>query len=378
MTISRLIAGCALLACLAWQTGVAAQGVTNTEILLGQSIALSGPLAELGQDTLAGSKAYFDTINEQGGVHGRKIRLISLDDGYDTETAVANVRQLIEKEQVLALFSVFGTPANLAIMPLIEKAGTPSFGPVSGADAVRMPFNRLVFHVTPSYADEIASIVEHMSVRGIRRIAAVYQNNTFGKEGLANLERIVKERNVTLTGTASIENNGADAAQATDKLAKTAPQAILMITAGKASSDFVKSYNRRAVGMQYFALSVMASQATINALGADGAGMVVSQISPFPFSITSGIVQEYQRVMKKRGIKNWSYASIGGFISAKVLVDGLKHTGRNLTRERLIEALEAMGKVDYDGFVMHYSKTSHLGHRYIELTVISKEGRFLR
>lgn len=379
MTITRLIGSLVLLAgLLSWQAGAKAQGITDTEILLGQTTALTGPLAELGQDVMNGSKAYFDHINAQGGVHGRKIRLITLDDGYNPEKGVANVKQLIEKEQVLSLFGVIGTPVNLAIMPMIEKAGIPNFGPASGADAMRFPFNRLVFHSGPSYADEIAKIVEHLNVRGIKKIGAVYQNNAFGKEGVANLERIVKENKLTLAGTASIESSGADADKATETLLQAAPQAILMITAGKSSFDFIKAYNQRAVGMQYFALSVMASQAAIKALGADGVGVVVSQTSPFPFSATSGIVQEYQRVMKKMGNKNLSFASISGYINAKIMVDGLKRAGRNLTRERLIDALESMGKVDYDGFTINYSKNSHLGHKYVELTVISKDGRFLR
>jgi len=378
MTITRMVHRLLLLAGIALHVHAAAQGVTATEILLGQTTALSGPLAELGQDTANGSKAYFDYINAQGGVHGRKIRLLTLDDGYNPEKAVANVKQLIEQDQVLSLFGVLGTPANLAIMPIIEKAGVPNFGPASGSDAVRIPFNRLVFHTGPSYADEIDKIVEHLLVRGITKIGAVYQNNAFGKEGLGNLERIIKARNLTLAGAASIDSSGADADKASELLAQAAPQAILMITAGKASVDFIKAHNKRAIGMQYFALSVMASQAAIKALGADGVGVVVSQVSPFPFSATSGIVQEYQRVMNKMGIRNWSFASIGGFISAKIMVDGLKRAGRNLTRESLVDALESMGKLDYDGFVIHYGKTNHLGHRYVELTVISKDGRFLR
>jgi branched-chain amino acid transport system substrate-binding protein len=378
MTMTRFFQRLALLAALAWQLNAGAQGVSTTEILLGQTSALTGPLAELGQEAANGSKAYFDYINARGGVHGRKVKLIMLDDGYNPEKAVANVKQLIQKEQVLSLFGVLGTPANIAIMPLIAEAGIPNFGPVSGSDAVRIPFNRLVFHTSPSYADEIEKIVEHLSVRGITKLGVVYQNNAFGKEGLANLERIVKERNLKLAGTASIENSGADADKASETLTQAAPQAILMITAGKASFDFIKSYNQRAVGMQYFALSVMASQTAIKALGKDGVGVVVSQVSPFPFSATSGIVQEYQRVMKTMGIKNQSFASIGGFINAKVMVDGLKRAGPNLTRERLVDALESMGKIDYDGFVINYGKSSHLGHRYVELTLISRDGRFLR
>lgn len=378
MTITGFFRSLALLAALMLHSGAQAQGVSADEILLGQSTALTGPLAELGLEATAGSKAYFDYINARGGVHGRKIRLITLDDGYNPQTAVANVRQLIEKEQVLALFGVLGTPANVAIMPIIAQAGIPNFSPVSGSDMVRVPFNRLVFHVGPSYANEIEKIIEHLQVRGLTKVAAVYQDNAFGKEGLANLERSVAAHKMNLVATASIDNSGADADKASETLAQAAPQAIVMITAGKASIDFIKSYNKRAVGMQYFALSVMASQTAIKALGADGVGVVVSQVSPFPFSATSRVVQEYQKVMKEMGVKNMSFASIGGFINAKVLVDGLKRAGRNLSRESLIDALETMGKTDYDGFVINYSRNNHLGHRYVELTVISKDGRFLR
>lgn len=378
MKITRLFRSMVLAAGAVFSLHAAAQGVTNDEILLGQTTALSGPLAELGQEATAGAKAYFDYVNTQGGVHGRKIRLITLDDGYNPQKAVANVKQLIEKDQVLSLFGVLGTPANVAIMPLISQAGVPNFGPLSGSNLVRQPFNRLVFHVGPSYGDELVKIVEHLLVRGITKIGVVYQDNPFGKEGMIALEQAMATHNLKLAGSASIDNNGTDAAKAVDTLVKAAPQAIVMVTAGKASFDFIKTYNQRAVGMQYFALSVMASQMAIKSLGKDGVGVVVSQVSPFPFSATSKVVQEYQQVMKKMEVKTWSFASMGGFVTAKVMVDGLRQAGRNLSRERLIEALETMGKKDYDGFAVNYSKTNHLGHRYIELTVISKDGRFLR
>lgn len=379
MIITRLFRTLAAVATSAvFSLPAAAQGVTGDEILLGQTTALSGPLAELGMEATAGAKAYFDYVNAQGGIHGRRIRLISLDDGYNPQKAVMNVKQLIEKDQVLSLFGVLGTPANVAIMPLIQQTGVINFGPASGSNLVRQPFNRLVFHVIPSYTDELAKIVDHLMVRGITKIGVVYLNNPFGKEGLIALEQIMATHNLKLAGTASIEDNGADAEKAVTTLRQVAPQAIVMVTAGKASFDFIKTYNQRAVGMQYFALSVMASQTAIKALGKDGVGVVVSQTSPFPFSATNKVVQEYQHVMKKMDVKNWSFASMGGFISAKVMVDGLRHAGRNLSRERLIEALESMGKTDYDGFVINYGKASHLGHRYVELTVISKDGRFLR
>lgn len=269
----------------------AEHGVTADEILLGQSTALTGSLAELGKDASIAAKAYFDYVNQQGGVNGRMIRLITLDDAYNTEKAAANAKTLIEKEMVFALFNMMGTPANMALLPVIEQAGIPSIAPYTGSQAPRTPLNRLVFNLRAGYADETEKIIEHLIIRGIDKIAVVYQNNAFGKEGV---------------------------------------------------------------------------------------GVVVSQVAPFPFSATSGIVREYQQVMTKMGVKNRSFTSMEGFLNAKIAVEGFKRAGRDLTRERFVNALESLGKIDFDGYLVNYSKANHQGSRYVELTVISRDGRFLR
>lgn len=353
-------------------------GITGDEILLGQSTALSGPLAELGNDTSTASRAYFNFINTQGGVHGRKIRLITLDDGYNTEKGIANTKQLIDKDGVFALFNVIGTPANTALLPVIAQAGIPSIAPYTGSDAVRKPLHRHVFNVRAGYADETEKIIEHLGVRGIDKVAVVYQNNAFGKDGLASVEQALARRKLTVHGAATIENDAADAEKAATALAATKPQAVIMITAGKPSAEFIKAYNRIATGMQFFTLSVMGTQASVAALGKEGIGVVVSQVVPFPFSATSGIVREYQQVMTRMGVKNWSFASMEGFINAKVMVEALKRTGRDITRERFLSALESMNRLDFDGYMVDFSKNNHQGSRYVELTVISRDGRFLR
>ncbi|GAB3542828.1 ABC transporter substrate-binding protein [Noviherbaspirillum agri] len=356
----------------------AESGVTADEIVLGQTSALTGPLGELGSDSATASKAYFEYINAQGGVHGRKIRLITLDDGYDTDKAIANAQQLIEKDAVFALFNVFGTPANTALLPAITKAGIPSIAPYTGSDAVRKPMNRYVFNVRASYADETHEIIQHLGVRGIDRVAIVYQNNGFGKDGLASAEAALAKRKLQPHAVATIENDASDAAQAAATLAASSPQAVLMITAGKPSAEFIKAYKKLAFGMQFFTLSVMGTQTSVTALGKEGIGVVVSQVVPFPFSATSGIVREYQQIMTKMGVKNWSFASMEGFLNAKVTVEALKRTGRDLTRERFITALESMGKVDFEGYMVNFSRNNHQGSHNVELTVISRDGRFLR
>lgn len=351
---------------------------TGAEIVFGKTSSLSGPLAEIGVDATNATKAYFDYINAQGGVHGRKLKLLTLDDSYSTEKGVANARQLIEKENAFALLNMAGTPTNKALLPIIAEAGIPSIGPYTGSDVVRTPHNRLVFNIRASYADELAKTVEHLDIRGISKIAVVYQNNAFGKEGLGHLEQAIVKQKMKVHAAAPLEANGSDAEQAARVLSLSQPQAVVMITTGKSSTDFIKAYNRIAAGMQFFTLSVMGTQASVQALGKDGVGVVVSQVAPFPYSATSGIVREYQKVMTAMGVKNWSFASMEGFITAKVVVEGLRRAGRNPTREGFIQALESIGRWDMDGYLIQFGPNNHNGSRYVELTAISRDGRFLR
>ncbi|HEV2610183.1 MAG TPA: ABC transporter substrate-binding protein [Noviherbaspirillum sp.] len=357
---------------------VHAQAAAEDEILFGKTSSLSGPLAEIGVDATTATNAYFEYINQQGGIHGRKLRLLTLDDSYSTEKGVANARQLIEKEKAFALLNMAGTPTNKALLPIIAEHNIPSIGPYTGSDIVRTPHNRLIFNIRAGYSDEAATIVKHLEIRGIKKIAVVYQNNAFGKEGLGFVENATEAQKMKVHASAPMEASGADAEKAAAVLAESQPQAVIMITTGKSSVEFIKAFNKISPGMQFFALSVMGTQAGVNALGKDGIGVVVSQVAPFPFSATSGIVREYQKVMKQMGVKNWSFASMEGFITAKVVVEGLRRAGKNPTRERFIAGLESIGRWDMDGYLINFSKDNHNGSRYVELTAISREGRFLR
>ena len=350
----------------------------NNDIVIGQSTALKGILAELGVATASGAKAYFDYMNEQGGVNGRKIRFVVMDDGYDAAKSLSNASHLIEKEKAIALFGMLGTPANTALIPVVTESGVPNFAPLTGTDAVRKPFNRVIFNIRAGYVAETDKIIEHLGARGIKRVGVVYQNNAFGKEGLAAVQLAAKKYKLKLTATTSINNDSSDLDKAVSEMEKGELQSIILVTAGKPSSDFIKAFNQKVKGIQYFALSVLASQSAINLLGKDGVGVIVSQVMPFPFSATSSIVREYQKLMSKTGIKEYSYASMEGFLNAKVLVEAIKHIGRDVTSEHLISALEGMGRVDLGGFIVNFNKNEHQGSRYVELTVISKDGRFLR
>jgi ABC-type branched-subunit amino acid transport system substrate-binding protein len=359
-------------------SAMAEDGITKDQILLGQTTALSGPLADLGKETSSGANAYFSYINSQGGINGREIKLITLDDGYNTQRGVENVKQLIKNEKVFALFNNISTPMNLAIMPIIEKYGVPNFAPYTGSEAIRMPFNRLVFHVRAGYKDEIESIIRHLDIRGLDRLAVIYQNNAFGKGGLGNVTQAVPKTAVKVVSSMPIESDGSDVEKAAHAIYPSKPNVILLITAGKSTLDFVKAYNKLSPGVQYSMLSVMGTQETVQALGNARFGTIVSQVMPFPFSGTTSIVMKYQSIMKKLGIKEYSFASMEGFVSAVAIVEGLKRAGKHPTRQSFITALESMHDYNLGDFYLDYSPTRHLGSRFVDLTVMTKDGRFVR
>ena len=206
-------------------SSVNAQGVVGDTILIGQSASLTGPAELLGKEMKAGAEAYFNFANQNGGVNGRKIKLISLDDGYEPDRTKANTKKLIDEHQVLALFGYVGTPTSNAALPLFTEAKVPFIGAFTGAESLRAPLNRYIFNVRASYFDETEEIVGHLVQQGVKQIAVFYQNDAYGKAGLAGMERAMKKRNMEITATATVERNSLDVASAVKTLSKkTSPR----------------------------------------------------------------------------------------------------------------------------------------------------------
>lgn len=274
-----------------------AEGVTPDTILIGQSAALSGPAEELGKEMKSGAEAYFDIINKAGGVNGRKIKIVSLDDGYEPEKAAANTRKLITEDKVLALFGYVGTPTSNAALPIFTEAKVPFIGAFTGAQSLREPFNRYIFNVRASYFDETEQIVGHLVQQGINRIAVFYQNDAYGKAGLAGVERAMKARKLEIAATATVERNTTDVAAAVSTLAKSKTDAVIMISAYKSCAAFIKAMKAAGGFQQYWNVSFVGSKALSNALGDEGRGVQISQVVPFPWADVSQIVHNYQKRM---------------------------------------------------------------------------------
>lgn len=364
------------LGALVMPSSATAQGVTADTILIGQSAALSGPAEALGKEMKAGAEAYFEAVNRRGGVNGRKIKLVSLDDGYEPDRAKANTEKLINEQKVLALFGYVGTPTSNAALPVFTKAGVPFVGAFTGAQSLREPFNRYIFNVRASYFDETEAIVRHLTTIGITRVAVFYQNDGYGQAGLAGVERALKARNLTLVAKATVERNSTDVAKAVATLSAAMPTAIIQISAYKSCAAFIKAMQQGGHLAQYWNVSFVGSKALSNELGESGRGVQISQVMPFPWSDAVPIVAEYQKAMGSED--KFSFTSLEGYVAAAVLVEGIRRSGKNLTREKLVETMSNFGHANIGGFRVHYSPGNHNGSSFVELTMLSKEGKFIR
>lgn len=357
---------------------LAENGVTGDKVLIGQSAAIAGPAAALGTGMRQGARAYFDYINSQGGVHGRKIELVTLDDGYEPSRTIPNTKKFIDEMKVFALFGYVGTPTSNAVIPLFTEAKVPFFGAFTGAESLRTPLNRYIFNVRASYFDETDKIVEHLLSTGAEKIAVFYQNDAYGKAGLAGVERAMTKRNRKIVATGTVERNTVAVEAAIKAIAPASPDAIVMISAYTSCAAFVRQAKKAGSATQFFNVSFVGSDALARELGDEGVGVAISQVVPFPWSPAVPVVKEYHRLMERSGIKEYAFTSVEGFIAAKVFVEALKRAGRDLTREKFIATLEKMNGVDMGGFYADFSPTNHNGSKYVDLTIIARGGKFYR
>lgn len=353
-------------------------GVSATRILLGQSAAFSGPAAQLGIDLHAGARLYFDQINAQGGVYGRKIEVVTADDKYEPELTIENTRRLIQADQVFALFGYVGTPTSNAALPIFTSAKVPFFAPFSGARSLREPFNRNIFHIRAGYIEETDHLVDQLARVGIQHISVFYQNDAYGLAGLDGVQRALTKRKLTLVDSATVERNSKNVSAAAQHLLRKRPDAIIQITAYGSSTALIKQMHALGYTGQFHNVSFVGSQPLASALGADGPGVGVSQVVPFPWKPSNPVVADYTRALKKAGTAEPNFSSLEGYIAARVFVEGLRRAGPDLNRERFITALETISLNNYDiGFPVEFSATRHTGSTFVDMTVITKNEKFL-
>jgi len=371
-----LLAGAIALPLAHWSRSTTAQ---EGPIRIGQSTALTGPLGDLGSAMHQGAKAAFAGINAKGGVHGRSIELTTLDDAYEVPKALANVDRFLADPGHFALFNCMGTPMIDAMLPKVVQSGAPFFAPFPGAQLSRTKDARSVFNIRASYADEAEKLGQHLSTIGIQRIGIVYQNNSFGKEVFSAAEQSMGKLKLPAAVTVTVENNASDAGAAAAKLAGADLEAIVIGLAGKPTLEFVKAFRALKRGVTLYALSVMGTPATVKALGADATGMAISQVVPLPSNVVMPVVRDFQAAWKASGATaEPSHLALEGYLNARVFAEALQRAGRNPTRAAFIDATWALKKWDLGGFEINASTPERNASRFVELTLIGRDGRFLR
>ncbi|MBX3622339.1 MAG: ABC transporter substrate-binding protein [Rhizobacter sp.] len=363
--------------------GMAAHAAND--IVIGQVAPLTGVIAGTGDEYSSGAAAYFASVNAKGGVNGRKIRVVLKDDAYKPDATLARTKEILEKDNPVALFGYVGTANILAL----NKANVLSdhkialLAPYTGAEDLRQPVNPYLFHIRASYTDETAKMVEQLHTLGLRKFAVFYQNDGFGKAGLAGAEAALAKLDIRAVATGHYERtkpDDVDAAAAA--IAAAQPDAVIMVAVNKASSTLIKKLRDSGSRARLFSISVVNFKELLKNAGEDLArGVGISQVMPFPFSVSSpvAVVREFQAAMKQYApTKTISYASVEGFIAAKVLVEAVRRTHSEPTRERILAQLAEMRDYDTGGFKVNFGGDNRVGSRYVEVTVIGPEGRLLR
>jgi len=352
-------------------------GISDTRIVLGQSAPFSGASEQLGLQFYLGAQLFFEALNQKGGVQGRRIELRRLDDGDDPDRCAANTRQFLS-EGVFALFGYIGTLTSAAALPLATEAKLPFFAPASGAEALRVPFNRYAIHVRASYQDETAAIVRQITGTGIKKIAVFHQNDAYGQAGLEGVARALQAQNLSPVALGTVERHSVDVAKAVDEILAQRPEAIVQIGVYKACAVFVRLARSRGYTGNFYNVSVVGTQALLDELGAMAKGVLVSQVMPFPYTPVTPIASEYLAAVKARPGLVPNHSSMEGYVAAKVFSEAAQRAGRNLTREGFIHAVQGLRNLDLGGFPVDFGPNKHTGSRFVEMTLLTEDGRIRR
>jgi branched-chain amino acid transport system substrate-binding protein len=357
---------------LAWLPAHAAEN-----IVIGRSLTLTGPLKLYGEAKRDGGDAYIAKVNAAGGINGKKIEMVTLDDAYLPANIVANLKKLAAENQPTAFLGIFGVPTSAAALPVLAELKIPAVGLTSGTEAIRKPFNRYAFPVRASYADEARKLVSHAKTIGITKITVIYIDNPFGTGLNTALTDALKAEGMTALSL-KVDVPGTQAAAVAAQAVAGQPQAIFlgMLTAVGASTftELKKAgYRGSLYGFSPLDATVFTKQ-----MGAEAKGLGISQVFPIPSGVRVKIVAEYVKAVKDLGRGSPSFYGLEAYVEAKVLAEGLRRAGSKPTPDSLIKALETLKEFDAGGYFVTYTPEFHQGGNFVEITVINSNGEVTR
>lgn len=356
------------------------RGVTSDSVKIAQLIPLSGGARSSGIALKEGVQAYVKAVNKEGGINGRMIDLLVKDDGYNADKTKELTIKALEEDKVFGFVSTYGTAATAQMRPIVEQHKAIVVGPFTGAESVRGKTSPVIFYLRPSYNDETEKVVEHLTSFGIENIAVFYQNDGYGKAGLDGVSKALGKRRLKISGSVSIERGSLDVEAAVNELAKQNPEAIVMVVANnEAVGRFADLYSKKGQSAQLFNLSGISATGLAGSLGKLSYGMAFSGWVPDPSDVSIPVVAEYQKRMLaiNPGFKP-DPNSLEGYLNAKLMGEGLKKAGRDLTPESFQSAMESMKNYDLGGLRVTFGPDRHEGTNSVDLIMIGKKGQLVQ
>jgi branched-chain amino acid transport system substrate-binding protein len=353
-------------------------GVFDDRIVFGQSAAFDGPAAALGLGMRDGILAAFNEANSARGVNGHRLELVSYDDGYEPEKAIANTKRLIDENGVFALVGEVGTPTSNAVQPIATEAGVPFIGPFTGAAFLRNPSLANVINIRGSYDQETEAWIEHLTTDlGVSRIAILYQDDTFGRAGYSGVTKAMKKRGTKLVAEGTYERNTTAVKMALLAIRKADPEAVVMVGSYKPCAEFIKLARRLKLNAVFVNISFVGADALAKELGEDGKGVVVTQVVPFPGDTSLPLVARYQKALKAANPDAQAgFVSLEGYMVGRLVVDALGKMKGPVTRAGLLSTIKEVGTFDLGGITLSYGPDNNQGMDQVFFTVIQADGKF--
>ena len=348
----------------------------GNEIRIGQSAHLTGPLGPTFLPVVKGQQMAIDEVNRKGGIQGRPVKLITLDDAYDAKKCVENVNTLIDKEKVVALFGLASSSNVGAVLPILLEKKVPLIGVYTGLPALRAKQHPYFFTTMASYRDEIAQMVRNLVTLQKPNIGLVFQNAPFGQMMKPVVEEVAKELGAHLVAMVPLEANGSDAVACAQSLAAAKPQAIMFMAFGPSIIPFVKAA-RAYVGVPIYAVSIANSPALLKAMGDDARGLAFTQIAPYPFRQTTALTRDLAAEASRAGVEV-GYDHMFGYVNMRILLEVIRRAGKQVTPATMLRAVEGMNKYDPGGFPVSFGPNKHHGSSFVEIAIVGPGGRWIR
>ena len=354
------------------------QGIFEDHVLFGQSAAFSGPAQELGKNMRRGIEAAFAEANLNGGIGGRRLELVSLDDAYEPEAAVTNTQRLISEEGVFALIGAVGTPTSRSATPVAAAAGTPYVAPFTGAAFLRDPQWRNVVNLRASYNQETEEIVARLIAdRGAERIAVMFQDDSFGRAGYRGVLEALDRRDMEPVAIGLYPRNTTAVRTALLDLQQGDPDAVVLVGAYEPVAALIAWARHLGKDWAFVTISFVGSNALAEELGPVGAGVFVTQVVPFPTDESLPVVASYlQALAAYDSAAAPGFVSLEGYLAGRMAIAGLQRCGSDLTRSCFLDSLLRDGEIDIDGFRLRYGDGDNQGSDDVFLTVIGDDGQY--